>query len=102
MDKDKHTTRVFLLMSLFALWFSAYAYSVVVLVRGASPDFAPARLTPMQEFLGWQGIAGMFAVAIFGLGLTLSKDSGIRNLSFLPALAMAVLLGVVLPLNLVS
>ena len=44
-------------------------------------------------YLGWQGIAGIFAIAVFGVGLSWQKGSGVRRMSRLPIL-LAVVQGI--------
>ena len=47
-----------------------------------------------RAFLGWQGIAGIAAVALYGVGLAWEKGSAARNLSRWPLiLAVLVALG---------
>lgn len=95
MSDDKTAPKSFILMCLFAVWIAASGYSIAVLAQGE----AATGLTAMEKFLGWQGVAGMFALAIFGIGISLPKDSGSRSLSLVPILASVVLIAVVFGLR---
>ncbi len=84
-------TRKFALMVLLALWVAAWGYSLVPLfsepegVGGDPVVEAFARgLNRMKGFLGWQGIAGMIALALWGVGRGLPKGSGARRISAVP------------------
>jgi hypothetical protein len=87
---------MFLLMVMFALWLAASAYSVVFLISiEPSGDGFTRGMNRVSGFLGWQGVAGMLAFAVWGVGLGFPNGSGIRRTSAVPlgmALALILLL----------
>jgi len=87
-------------MAMLALWAAAWGYSFVfALSTVAQGDGFTRGLNRIAGFLGWQGVAGMFAFACWGVGRGFSIGSGIRRISAVPlglALALViVVLGVV-------
>jgi hypothetical protein len=79
MTEQRHEARLLGLMVLLGLWLAAFGFSVHVLIRAArqsSPD--------ISAFWGWQGIAGIFALAIWALGRGLPKDAGARRIIGVP------------------
>ena len=83
-------------MALLALWCAAWAYSIVFLIN-VEPigDGFTRGLNRVSGCLGWQGVAGMLAFAVWGVGLGFPKRSGIRRISAVPlgmALALILLL----------
>ena len=101
MAVDGHERRLWILMGLLALWLAAYGYSIVVLLGADQPaDSAVQGLSRWAGFLGWQGVAGITAMAIWGVGRGLTKRTGIRRISSVPlgmALALVILVLVWLP-----
>ena len=92
MSDDPANTRQFLLMIILALWVAAFGYSILFFFGTEVGNVVPmAGLSNVVGFLGWQGVAAMFAFASFGIGRSFSKDSGIRRVSGLP-LGFAVVL----------
>ncbi|MEP0090227.1 MAG: hypothetical protein ABJM02_07325 [Paracoccaceae bacterium] len=83
MDKTPSDARRFLLMALGALWLMAFSYAFVAY---SNTHFEWKH----GVYLGWQGIAGIAAVAIYGVGLAWEKGSAARRLSRLPVI-MAIL-----------
>lgn len=78
------------LTALYAVWVLAFAYAFVAYARaryegGGFPD----GLNKAVVYLGWQGVAGTIAVAVFGLGLGWPKGSGVRRLSVVPLVVAA-------------
>ncbi len=75
------------LTALLAAWAMAYGYSLFELpplevVRGTEdggPDFGSA-----LHFLGWQGIAGVLAVAVYGVSRLWPRGAAARQLGSLP------------------
>jgi hypothetical protein len=67
-----------LLTALLAGWALAFAYSFQQLGEGA------------YEFLRWQGVAGILAVAVYGVSLSWPRLSAVRSVGVLP-LTLAVL-----------
>lgn len=84
----------FLLIALSSLWLTTFVYAFVAFTQ---TPFEGAgfidRLNKPAAYLGWQGIAGIFAVAIFAVGLSWQKGSAVRRMSRLPIL-LAVLQGI--------
>ena len=92
MSDEGQDVRTLLLMCLLALWLAAFGYSVVFFLTGeASGDGNAGGLDWASGFFGWQGVAGMFALACFGVGRSFSKSSGVRRISAIP-LGMALTL----------
>lgn len=83
---------------LLALWVMAYGYSLFELppleavrgVDGAKLDFAPA-----LHFLGWQGIAGILAVAVYGVSRLWPRGAAARQLGSLPLWLAFLLIAVI-------
>lgn len=84
-----------LLTALLAGWAMAFAYSFHEL---AQIDFrtdlfrAADGLPPAIEFLRWQGVALLLAVAVFGVSLGWPRGAAVRGLGVLP-LSLALLVG---------
>lgn len=90
-DPDKPEPR-FLLTLLAACWLMAFVYSFVAVgIAARSATGLSATATVFGTFLGWQGVAGLFALACFGVSRGWPKGSGVRRLGTLP-LGFAVLL----------
>lgn len=91
---ENSQSRMFLLMVMFALWLGASAYSVVFLIdTDPAGDGFTRGLNRITGFLGWQGVAGMLAFAVWGVGLGFPKGSGIRRTSAVPlGIALALIL----------
>ena len=77
--------RRFLLMVVYATWVMVFAYAFIAYARAPyeGPGF-PDGLNKPAVYLGWQGIAGMLALAVYGIGLRWPKGSAVRGLSVLP------------------
>ena len=75
-----------LLTVLFAGWFSAFIFAFAAhgLTLNASDGERIA-------FLGWQGVAGLFAIAVFGVSRQWPKDAAVRRLGTVPILLAALL-----------
>jgi len=85
-----------LLMGILALWIAAYGYSLFMLLTGdVSGGAFTSGLNRFSIFLGWQGVAGIFAFASFGVGRSFNKGSGIRRVSVVPAVAALALVIIV-------
>ena len=77
------------ILFLLALWMGAFGISFWAFLARQEPQIG---LTNMQMALGWQGVAGLIAFAIWGIGWGLPKGHGVRRLSAVPmgmALAIA-------------
>ncbi len=87
-----------LLTVLLAGWVLAYGYSLVELRRLGPTDELIANgfaFTPAMSFLGWQGIAGLLALAIYGVSRLWPNGSATRQICGLPLLlAFLLILGI--------
>jgi hypothetical protein len=94
MDDEIPQARTLALMVLLALWCSAWVYSIVFFVdAGLTGDGINRGLDRISGFLGWQGVAGMLAFAVWGVGLGFPKGSPIRKTSAVPlGMALALIL----------
>ena len=79
--------RRLLLMALYAAWVFVFAYAFVAYARAPyeGAGFADGLNKP-AVYLGWQGVAGMLALGVFGVGLGWPKGSGVRRLASVPLL----------------
>ena len=89
----------FLVTVLFAVWAIAFAYSfVTVAVSPAEGSGFTRGANRIATFLGWQGIAGLLALCIFGVARAWTPGSSVRRLAAVPlglaAALIAVFLGV--------
>lgn len=77
--------RRLLLMLVYAAWVIVFVYAFIAYDQAPheGPGF-PDGLNKPAVYLGWQGIAGMLAIAIFGVGFTWPKGSPVRKLTALP------------------
>ncbi len=81
-----------LLTVLFALWLGAFGFAF--LAHGLT--FA-ADAESQSAFLGWQGIAGLFAVAVFGVSRQWPASTTIRRLGLVPLMCAGMIwLGIIL------
>ena len=77
--------RRFILMALYALWVVVFTYAFVAYARAPHEGAGfPDGLNKPAVYLGWQGIAGMLAIAVFGVGRTWPAGSSVRGLSVVP------------------
>lgn len=87
-----------LLTVLLAGWVMSYAYSMFELSAfwGKALDFQ-VNLTdqPVLLFLGWQGIAGLFAIAIYGVSRLWPRGAAARQVSNLPLLLAFLLIAAI-------
>jgi len=84
-------TRINVILVLLALWMGAWLISLWAFFLRSAPE---PGLGNLEMAAGWQGVAAMLAVAIFGVGFALPKTNGIRRVSAVPlgmSLFMAVL-----------
>ena len=67
---------------LYAFWVIVFAYSFVAysFAPQEGPGFPDGLYKPMA-FLGWQGLAGVFAIAVFGVSRAWPRGSSVRNIS---------------------
>lgn len=96
--KGPGDTARLLLTVLLALWVFAYGYSLFelsALARSGRPLGEGLDLGASIHFLGWQGIAGVIAVGVFGVSRLWPREAAARQLGNLP-LGLALLLIAVL------
>lgn len=93
MSQEKDQIRLFLLMAMLALWLVAWGYSLVFLaLTQPTGDGFTRGMNRITGFLGWQGVAGMLAIAVWGVGRGFPKGSGVRKVSIFPLGMVLVLL----------
>ncbi len=93
--------RRLLLTALIAAWLMAYGYSFVAFaVTEPDGDGFTRGANRILQFLGWQGVAGLFALAVFGVSRAWPRGSAVRRLATAPLglalLLVAVIGGVIL------
>jgi hypothetical protein len=70
---------------LYAAWVIVCAWSFVAYMRAPYEGAGfPDGLNKPAVFLGWQGIAAMLALTIWGVSLGFEKGSGARSLGRVP------------------
>lgn len=87
-----------LLTVLLAGWALAYAYSIFELSEfwePAMPFSFDVRDRPVLHFLGWQGVAGMVAVAIYGVSRLWPRGAAARQIGNLPLLLAFLLIAAI-------
>ncbi len=89
-----------LLTVIAAFWVIVFVYSFFAYSHAPheGPGF-PDGLNKPAVFLGWQGIAALLALAVFGVGRRWPPGSAVRRLSWVPllgALAIAAMVSGVL------
>lgn len=93
-------TRRFVLTALYAAWVIVFGYAFVAYSQAPYEGAGfPDGLNKPAVYLGWQGVAGMIAVAVFGLGLAWPRGSGVRRIASVPlilALLHLALIGAVM------
>lgn len=83
------------LMALLAIWAAAWVFSLVQVFAEPTGDGFTRGMNRVTGFLGWQGVAGVVALGLWGLGRGFPKGSGVRRISAVPlgiALALALAL----------
>lgn len=87
MDDGPGDGKRFLLMALGAAWVMAFVYAFVAAATVAlKPTDLGLGLNRISVFFNWQAIAGIIAVAVFGVGLGWEKGSVVRRFSRAPLL----------------
>ena len=86
----------FLLTVLAAVWLMAFVYSFAGLVFIAPEGTGFLRgFNRVQSFLGWQGIAGVVAIGVFGVSRAWAQGTPVRRLGVVPlGLALLLVLGI--------
>lgn len=84
------------LTALLALWAMAYGYSLFELppLAGMRADGRLEFATALH-FLGWQGIAGVLAVAVYGVSRLWPRGAAARQLGALPMWLAFLLIAVI-------
>ncbi|MEO0930780.1 MAG: hypothetical protein AAFY14_09020 [Pseudomonadota bacterium] len=87
----------FLLTVLLTCWLLSYGYSMFALpnleeARNALAD--RQEFSTVSHFLGWQGIAGLLAFAVFGVSRLWPQGAAARQLGNLPLLLAFLLVAV--------
>ena len=81
-----------LLTLLFAAWVGAFGYSFFAYVTTAPDDMGFTRgLNRVKSFLGWQGMAGVLALAVFAVSLQWPESAGVRKVARVPLILTGVL-----------
>lgn len=75
----------FSLIALGAVWLMSFIYAFFAFTAAPMDTVSDARTNP-EAYLGWQGVAGIAAVAIYGVGLAWERGSATRRLSLVPLL----------------
>ena len=86
----------FLLTVLAAIWLMAFVYSFasVLLIEPEGTGFTRG-LNRVKSFLGWQGIAGLVGIGVFGVSRAWGKGAPVRRLGVVPlGLALLLVLGI--------
>lgn len=77
--------RRFLLMAVYAAWVIVFVYAFVAYAQAPYEGAGfPDGMNKPAVYLGWQGLAGMLALAVYGIGLGWPKGSAVRSLAALP------------------
>ncbi len=75
----------FVITVLMACWALAFAYAFWAFATTEPTGDGFARgVNRISAYLGWQAIAGMFAIAIAAVGRGWPKGSGVRRLAWVP------------------
>ena len=83
---------VLILTLLLAAWALAFGWSLIgAYLATPTGDGFTRGLDRLTHFLGWQAIAGLVGLAVFGVGRSWPKRSGPRRVSVWP-LRLALLL----------
>ena len=91
--------RRLLLTALLAAWAICFCYAFVAYVRAPyeGPGF-PDGLNKPAVFFGWQGIAAMLSLAVWGVSLGWPRGSGARRVARVPLVCSLAVLAVLLAL----
>lgn len=91
--------RRMLLTALGAAWVLAYAYGFVAFATATAEGEGVVRgLDRVGLFLGWQGVAGVIAMAIFGISRAWPRGAAVRWLGAVPLGLAALLVAAILAL----
>jgi len=82
-DEDSQT-RQFWLMVFLAIWVGAFGYSFTFLMIEPTGSGFTRGMNRTAGFFGWQGIAAMLAFALWAIGRSFPKRSGVRRISAVP------------------
>ena len=96
MSDDEARPPHFLLTALFALWAMAFLYSFVAFLAADPEGSGFTRgANRIASFLGWQGVAGLLALCVFGVARNWPPGTSVRRLALVP-LGLAGVLGAAL------
>ena len=96
MQQDPPDAARLLLTVLAAAWGLAFAYAFVSFAITPPNDMGFTRgLNRIEAFLGWQGVAGVLAIAIFAIGRRWPVGTSIRKLSMVPLILLALLVSAI-------
>ncbi len=91
MNKPSDSVR-FVFTALYAGWVIVFAYAFVAYVRAPYEGAGfPDGLNKPAVFLGWQGIAGVLAFAVFGVSRLWPRGASARTLGAVPLIVAVVL-----------
>ena len=76
----------FLLIALGAVWLMAFVYAFLAFASAPNTTEDAQAATKPQIYLGWQGVAGVVAFAVYGVGRAWEPGSATRRLSGVPIL----------------
>ena len=83
--------RINAILWLLAVWMGAWGVSLWAFFLRTAP--VPG-IGNLEVALGWQGIAGLLAIAVFGIGFGLPDGHGVRRVAAVP-LGMALFVMVI-------
>ena len=92
-NKHNIEARINLVLGLMALWMGAWLISLWAWILREEPSQG---ISNLQTALGWQGIAGMIAFAIWAVGFGLPSENGVKRLSAVPLGMSAFVCGLVI------
>ena len=86
---------------LLAAWLFAFGYAFFAFATSLPEGDGFVRgMNRITAYLGWQGIAGMTAIALFAVGRGWPKGSAVRRMSVVPlgaaALHVVAIVGIIL------
>ena len=85
-----------ILMVLYAAWVIVFAYAFIAYAQAPYEGTGfPDGLNKPAVFLGWQGIAGILAFAVFGVSRVWPRGASVRTLGNIPLIIAALLAALV-------
>ena len=84
-DENSSPPPHLLLTVLFALWAMAFVYAFVGFATAVPEGSGFTRgMNRITTFLGWQGIAGLLGLCVFGVSRGWGKGTSVRKLGLVP------------------